>query len=232
MAERDAGAPVLRLALVLYGTLAALNLGALTAGENGVASAAQWFLMPALALVFLAAPPPGVGPVARLRSLTLAALFFSWVGDTLPDVVAEDVRFPALVAAFLCAQWCFIAGFWPWRHRSVARRRAVLAIYLAALVALIVLCAPEAGGLLGPVIVYGASLTTMALLATGLGRLAGWGGALFLVSDALIALGAFRDLDGRVFSVAVMATYIAAELLLVLGIQRHRHEHAAPMDRR
>ena len=61
----------------------------------------------------------------------------------------------------------------------------------------------------------------MAVLATGLGRLTGLGGALFMLSDSLIALKAFREWDGRALSMAVMGTYAAAEALLVMGIVRH-----------
>jgi len=73
---------------------------------------------------------------------------------------------------------------------------------------------------LGPVVVYGLTLTAMAVLATGLGRLTGLGGALFMLSDSLIALKAFREWDGRALSMAVMGTYAAAEALLVMGIVR------------
>ena len=45
--------------------------------------------------------------------------------------------------------------------------------------------------MLVPVLVYGACLGTMAVLSTGVNRLTAVGGALFLVSDGLIALDAF-----------------------------------------
>ena len=64
----------------------------------------------------------------------------------------------------------------------------------------------------------------MAVLATGLGRLAGLGGAIFMLSDSLIALGAFRDWSGRGLSVAIMATYAVAQALLVIAIQRFRQQ--------
>ena len=69
-----------------------------------------------------------------------------------------------------------------------------------------------AGGLLVPVLVYGACLGTMAVLSTGVNRLTAVGGALFLVSDGLIALDAFVagfGLPAQGF--VVMATYVAAQ---------------------
>ncbi len=71
--------------------------------------------------------------------------------------------------------------------------------YGLALLALVVACAPDAGSLLVPVVVYGVCLVTMAVVATGVDRLAAVGGAVFLLSDALIALNAFApwyDLPG------------------------------------
>jgi len=70
------------------------------------------------------------------------------------------------------------------------------------------------------VLVYGLCLGTMAVLATGVDRLAWVGGAFFLVSDGLIAIDAFSDLDLPAHDVSVMATYVVAQLLLVLGIIR------------
>ena len=46
------------------------------------------------------------------------------------------------------------------------------------------------------------------------------GGAFFLVSDGLIAIDAFSDLDLPAHDVSVMATYVVAQLLLVLGVIR------------
>ena len=91
-----------------------------------------------------------------------------------------------------------------------------------AFVVLVLACAPKAGPLLASFVAYGLALTAMAVLSTGLNRATALGGAIFMVSDSLIALGAFRDWSGRPLSVAIMATYAVAQLLLVLGIQGFR----------
>lgn len=162
---------------------------------------------------------------SRVQRWTLAALTFCFLGDLLPGVVPADIAFLAMVGAFLVAQVCFIVGFGPWRVAAV-RRRGVVAAYVLGFVVLVLLVAPHAGSLLVPVVVYGASLTTMAVLASGLGRLGLLGGALFFVSDALIAVNTFTGhVPGA--NVLIMATYAAALALLVAGVLR-----AIPAGRR
>jgi len=68
-----------------------------------------------------------------------------------------------------------------------------------------------------PVLGYSLLLTAMAATAAGTGRLAGIGGALFLVSDGTLALGmADVDFPGR--GAVVMPTYLAAQLLIALAL--------------
>jgi hypothetical protein len=61
----------------------------------------------------------------------------------------------------------------------------------------------------------------MAILSTGLGRLAGIGGLVFMLSDALIAIGAFTDLELVAHGVWVMLTYVVGQTLIVLAVIRH-----------
>ena len=125
-----------------------------------------------------------------------------------------------MITFFLLAQVAYITAFWPFRGRSVLHvRRPLLLVYLAVVAALVAACAAGAGALLLPVLVYGACLGTMAVLATGVNRLTAVGGALFLVSDGLIALDAFAsgfDLPAQGFW--VMSTYVAAQVLIVAGV--------------
>lgn len=60
----------------------------------------------------------------------------------------------------------------------------------------------------------------MALLATGLGRLGAIGGAVFVVSDSLIALDSFGVLTLPAHNVWVMATYLVAQVLVVFAVRR------------
>ncbi|QDO87864.1 lysoplasmalogenase [Ornithinimicrobium ciconiae] len=217
-----------RIVLRVFLALATVHLVWHLTGQEAYASASQWFLMPVLA-AYLLIRTRGAAR-GRLVTLTLVALGFSWLGDGAPDLAEGDISFLLMVGFFLVAQVVYIVAFWPHRHQSVLhQRRGLLLPYAVAIAALILACAPHAGALLVPVLVYGLLLGTMAVLATGLNGLVWAGGALFLVSDGLIALNAFApwwDLPGQGFW--VMLTYIAAQLLIVLGVLR---EAPAPVGR-
>lgn len=207
------------VAAAVLGLVTVLHLGAHLTGADQVADVSQWFLMPLLALTLALAAPR---PHGRLVRLVLVALGFSWLGDTAPDVVPEDLAFVTMLGFFAVAQVLYVVAFWPLRRAGVVGRRPVALVgYAAAFVALVVACAPGAGSLLAPAVVYGALLATMAALST-FHRVAGIGGALFLVSDSLIALDAFVDgyaLPAHGFW--VMLTYVAGQALLVAGVLLH-----------
>ena len=144
----------------------------------------------------------------------------------MPVLVGDDAAFLVMVGFFLLAQVGLRRGVRtvrpPLGACTVARSCCCRTPRCSS--ALVAACAPGAGSLLVPVAVYGGVLTAMAVLATGLGRLAAIGGAVFLVSDGLIALEAFVpswDLGGQGFW--VMLTYVVGQGLLaaaVVGPQR------------
>ncbi|MCA5893900.1 lysoplasmalogenase [Isoptericola sp. NEAU-Y5] len=176
----------------------------------------QWFLMPLLAAVLWSATR---APRPRLVRLVLLALGFSWVGDTLPDLFDGDAAFLAMVGGFLVAQVVYAVAFWPHRGASLLRTPWV-AVYAVAAVVLVGACAPGAPTvLLAAVVVYAVCLVTTAVLATGVHRLAGIGGVVFLVSDSLIGLGAFAEWYALPLSgFWVMLTYVVGQALLVAGV--------------
>ncbi|KQV67942.1 hypothetical protein ASC64_12230 [Nocardioides sp. Root122] len=191
-------------------------LAQLVAPEGVLAEATQPLLMPALAAVLVVGTP---APRPALVRVTLVALFFSWLGDTLPRLVSSDTGFLLMIGCFLLAQLAYICAFWGFRTGSVLGRPLLLAPYAVALVALVATCRAGAGGLLPAVVVYGTALAAMAVLATGLGRVAGIGGAVFMLSDALIALRAFADVDLPAHSFWVMLTYVVGQGLLVVAVR-------------
>ncbi|MFJ9557037.1 lysoplasmalogenase family protein [Nocardiopsis sp. NPDC101807] len=209
--------PLARALLALYAALSALHLAVQWHGADDWSRPTQALLMPVLAAVLLA---EAARPGARLAALAATALGLSWLGDTAPALASGDTAFLLMVGFFLVAQVVYAVAFAPLRSDSVLhRRRALLVPYAAAVGALTLACAPGAGDLLVPVLLYGLCLGTAAVLATGVHPLAGVGGALFLVSDGLIALRAFVPgfgLPGDGFW--VMLTYTAAQALLVLGV--------------
>lgn len=85
--------------------------------------------------------------------------------------------------------------------------------------------------LLPAVVAYACTLATMSILAWGLGPVAGVGGVIFLVSDAMIALGAFAPSFAppqRDF--LVMVTYVAAQVLIAFAVERRAAGGTAGRD--
>lgn len=192
-----------------------VHLVALVADAATAAAWTQVLLMPALALVLLALPRGDRGPA---WPWALGALAASWVGDSLPRVVPEDARFLAMVGGFAVAQVLWIVAFTRVdRGRSPAAWTLLLVVVAVALLAVTV---PEAGMLAPAVVVYGLLLLGVAWLAASHGWIGGVGGALFVLSDGLIALGAFRPdlVDWPERDLIVMATYVAAQALFVVVI--------------
>lgn len=201
----------MRPALVGLAAVTTVHLGAQLADPRGwVAAGTQVLLMPALAWVLLAATRSR----GRLVRLTLLALGFSWLADLLPGGSL------IMVGCLLLAQLAYVAAFLPrWRASVVGRRPILLLPYAAGLVALIVLSLDVRGSLLVPFLVYLLALVSMAVLSTGLGRLAALGGGVFLLFGALFALPyAGLSLPEHLFW--VMLTYVLAHTLIVLGVIR------------
>lgn len=204
-----------------YVLVVAIHLIALGFEARPVSVPSQILLMPVLALVALTARP------GRLRTWTLTALCFSFLGDTLPRLATEEWEFPLLLGSFLIAHLAWITGFWPLRRSSALWREPwTLIPYLLVAVAVLVWCLPNSGVLAAALIGYGLALLLTASLATAFGW-PGWlGGALFVVSDSLIAIESFTGFDFTGRQIVIMATYTIAHGLLVLGVVRHAGERS------
>mgnify|MGYP006374243281 CR=1 FL=1 len=149
----------------LFVTVAVLHLGAQLTGADDVADATQVLLMPLLAAALWLNTEAARG---RLVTLTLVALGLSWLGDSAPKLTQGDTAFLIMIGFFLLAQVAYVMAFWPFRGRSVLNvGRPLLLGYVAVVVALVLACVGGAAGMLVPVLVYGALLGTMAVLATG-----------------------------------------------------------------
>lgn len=203
-------------ALAAYVVVAVVLLAAHLTDAERLANSTQWFAVPWLVLALVAQTRLR----SRLARFTAGGLAWSWLGDTLPDVVPESVAFIVLMASFLVAHALFIAGFWPWRRESLLGSRWAW-VYGAVAVVMIVVCAPRAGALTIGIAVYATALALMALLSAGIHRWATVGGALFLVSDGLIALGEFvPSVDVPQPGFWIMATYLSAIAFITLGVIR------------
>ena len=203
------------LAFAPYLVLSVVHVAVLVAGFDEAARATKLLLMPALALAVLLTARPLRG-AASVR-LLLVAIGFSWGGDALLNIPG-DLGFVVGLASFLLAHITYVVLF----LRLPARGRRLPAwtiAYAAWYVAFLALLQPHLGGLLVPVALYGLVLGVMAAIAGGLGGVIAVGGALFVVSDSVLALGRF--LPGYEFAAhdpVVMSTYLAAQALIALGI--------------
>src|SRR5690625_1570996 len=174
----------MRIAFGMLADVAVVHQTGLLGGLTLRALCTQVLLMPALAGVLLSGT---TGSRGRLVRLVLVALLFTWLGDSVPRFTTGDTSFLLMVGFFLSAQLVYVVALWPYRHASLLRRPAALVPYGAFGILIVVLCAPQTGALLPAVAVYAAVIVAMAVLATGLGRLAGTGAELVAAPDALIA---------------------------------------------
>jgi uncharacterized membrane protein YhhN len=103
----------------------------------------------------------------------------------------------------------------PHSNGSLRRRPAAAAPYLLAFAGLNAYLWPRTGRDRVPVLVYSAALLGTALMALDTGeRAVAAGGALFLVSDGLLALERFGDVHLPAHEGLVMTTYTAGQALL------------------
>lgn len=192
----------------------------LAIGTAQPAAVTQIAAMPILAIALWRS-----GVRSRLTGWMLLGLGFAWLGDTVPRFLNGDGAFLAMLGEFLLAQLAYIVAFAPLWRESIAGRggRVWLLPYAAVFAGLVLACLPGAGGLAPAVVVYGLLLVTMAVLSSGVDRLAWIGGALFFASDGIIALNRFADwwpLSGAAQDILVMTTYLAGQALLVVGVLR------------
>ena len=168
------------------------------------------FLMPLLAgFLWFSGPRP------MIVRWVLVGLGFAWLGDAFGDPLLLKIAF------FFGTQLAYCLAFQPFWRCSLLARPTARIVYAAALGALVVAVSLQATGLLAAVLVYGASLALTVALATGVSRLATAGALTFLVSDLVLAYGAFIDRPtAPAVGAVVMATYLPAQLMIVLATRR------------
>jgi uncharacterized membrane protein YhhN len=203
----------LLLAFTPYLVVSVVHVVGLAFGFDDVARASKLLLMPALALavVLTARPLRAAVPV-----LLLVAIAFSWIGDG-ALTVAGDLWFLIGLTAFLLAHVTYVVLFLRMRGRT--RLPAWTTVFVIWYAAFLTLLGPDLGALFAPVAAYGLVLGVMAALAGGLGGAIAVGGALFVVSDSVLALGRFLPgYDFAPHDVVVMSTYLAAQGLIASGV--------------
>jgi len=214
---------------VLFGAYAAASAAHLSAegmGAARLATATKACLMPLLLSWLLVTVRRGRSSHAAPRWLA-AGLVFAWFGDLLL-AGHGDALFKAGIAAFLVMQVCYIVSFTRVPGPGLVRSRKITTLpYLAAWLLLNRLVSDGVGALRVPVLIYSAVLVVMAIAALDLvarvDRRMGWriavGAPIFVASDGLIAMTEFGPLSpSRALSVAIMATYVVAQGMIVTGL--------------
>lgn len=209
----------------------------LAAAAVAIGAALEWLPRPLLfaakplatILIALHAWPRG-HDVRLVRRLVLAGLGLSLLGD-IALLWPQQGFLPGLVA-FLFAHLCYIAAFC--RPLRFAARPGPFVLYgVVALAILAWLWDGVAPGLRVPVIAYVACLASMAAQGAGvwlaargtpaeaLARRAAIGGALFLVSDALLAVNKFA-VPLPFAPLWILATYWAAQWAIANSLPPRR----------
>jgi uncharacterized membrane protein YhhN len=211
----------------LYAALGAAN--SVSAAKRS--RAGEWATKPLLMPVLAAFAVAAAGDREADMRLPAAGMALSGLGDTaLLGAESAQSWFVPGMGAFAAAHACYITAL---VRDGAARgvRPRVAAGYAALWAVLIaVLWRGLDSGLRVPVAVYSLLLVSMAVLASGRNRAAAAGGALFVVSDALIACGlAGINAVPRQES-AVMPTYVAAQFLLAAGFLRPQGEGSSAVS--
>jgi uncharacterized membrane protein YhhN len=188
--------------MALSGAVATLLF--LTSGSVGVVAAEThrrrwlWWAKPLTTALLFAVIGPGGGG-GRFAALVSGGVALSLVGDTALLFESERSFLVGLIA-FLGAHVLYAVGFF-------GKARGSMGVFLYALVMLLATGAllrrlwRGAGGMRGPVVVYGAAIATMAItafatmggggLSPAASRLAAAGALLFVISDSCLALSRF-----------------------------------------
>lgn len=215
-----------RAPIAVFAVLVAINL----LGVGFDSALVEWLskplLMPALLWLLLA---HGVAE-ARTRPLLIVGLIAATVADIALLIPGEAALLTGM-GFFAVMQVCFVVAYT--RVTGVAaawRARPWLpGAYLVFWLGFNAVMWTTFAEMAAPIAVYSLLLTVMAAAAATVSARVGAGGLLFLVSDLMIGLGiANLDFVGR--DVAIMATYTAAQFLIVTGLTAARSP-AATADR-
>lgn len=209
-----------RALLAGFAVTSAAHLGAIAAGAGVLQQATKPALMPLLAAYALAKRE-------RTPALLTGALLASTAGDVLLQLGGQ-AEFLAGMGAFAAAHVCYVTLFV--RRGALSDRQRSLLVaagYGTAWAVMMSQLSPGLGELRIPVAGYSLLLTATAVTSAGLGLHSGLGGALFLLSDTLIAmrLAGWASLPGH--ELWIMATYILAQYLLLSGVLQSESEPAA-----
>jgi uncharacterized membrane protein YhhN len=192
------------VSLLPFAAVSATHLTAKLLPNRVLDRATKPLLMPFLGIRLLVAR-------RRIPRLLIGSMLLSWIGD-----LTIDRSFRTGLAAFLLGHVLLIALFW----RGMRGRLSPWSLLLIPWVIFDIVVMRRRGGALFPAIVgYALVLAAMAASAGRGNRRTRAGAVLFVVSDTTLALRQFTPwLRSHNWGAVVMATYIAAQALLVDGV--------------
>ena len=166
-------------------------------------------------------------------------IVFAWIGD-LALMGEGDLSFHVGIAAFLVMQVCYLVAFLRVPGPGLVRAWKIALIpYVLIWIGINAVVSAGVGDMRIPVLVYSAVALAMAVAALDLvlrlPQPLAWrvtaGALLFVVSDALIAMTAFGPLTVSAgWSALIMATYVAAQGMIVTGFAHGVQQAMAPGD--
>ena len=181
-------------------------------------------LMPTLALGVALS---GIALRGARAVLLYAAIVFSWLGDEAGTFFGMLPEIPTMVGFFALAHVCYIWLFT--RHLAQRRLPWWTLVYAAWWIIMIGVLWPRLGSLAVPMAVYGLILGAMAATSAATTTLIATGGAVFLLSDSLLAFQLFPPTPlGAASDVAVMTAYCLGQLLIAVGVLRAPVRNHAP----
>lgn len=209
--------PTSRIVLILFAFTSTINVKASADEPSSLFWATKPLLMPLL-IGYLWFATRESGRWHDGQRLVVAALLFAALGDV-ALMIPGSAAFLVGMALFAGCHACYIAAFVRMAgRRALAGRPVVAALaYAGAVAAALAWLWPGLGALAVPMTGYAILLATMAATATAHGWRVGLGGALFFVSDLLIAVDVAGAAQMPGPPIWVMLTYVAGQALIITG---------------
>src|SRR5436190_10207063 len=216
-----------RFWVILYFVILAADLFEVYNGNETLRYITKPILMPLL-IVFFIFQTKGIA--SSLKKWVVLALLFSWGGDVLLMFESMNGNFFIFgLVAFLIAHIFYILFY-----ENVIRKEGLSKNYwwflpvIIYYIALIYILSPNLGDMKMPVRIYGIVISYMLIQALQTGTIKNRDAAIFLIagavlfitSDSILAINKFYE-SFEYAGMAIMLTYVIAQLLITLGAVRY-----------
>ena len=215
------------LSSLLFVVAAAINLSALWIGRPHIASVVKPLLMPLLALSAYSFQKERFSDASFTRKTLYDALAFHTIGDILLIFSGSVFFFLGMAAFFVGHVFYFLTLPYVCDYGKSRIRWSLIQLFIGVMVAALVLLLNSFGlssGMVIPLALYGLVFPVLvgkSLEAAFVSRwylLSAAGFLLFALSDTILACGKFGGMDFVNQGFCVMATYLAAQVMIVCGI--------------